>query len=146
MVGTHIAKGAFGLADQYSDWPRLQLRNMHALYRLQEVLPSWAKIRVLDTTKPLHTQVPCVLVDQALVSEIRVDELAGRMSALLSAASSAGVVYVAFQVADAKVLIPTTGQVPAEAINAAKDLRLIVNPAAGSQRCCITAHHHDISR
>lgn len=45
--------------------------------------------------------------------------------------SSAGVFYVAFQVANAKVFIPTTGQLPADAINAAKDLRLIVNPAAG---------------
>lgn len=45
--------------------------------------------------------------------------------------SPAGVCSVAFQVANAKVLIPTTGLVPAEVINAAMDLRLIVNPAAG---------------
>ncbi len=35
------------------------------------------------------------------------------------------------QVADAKVLIPTTGLVSAQDINAVKDLRLITNPAAG---------------
>lgn len=46
--------------------------------------------------------------------------------------SPAGVCSVAFQVANAKVLIPTTGLVPAEVINAATDLRLIVNPAAGT--------------
>lgn len=46
--------------------------------------------------------------------------------------SPAGVCSVAFQVENAKVLIPTTGLVPAEVINAAMDLRLIVNPAAGT--------------
>jgi len=38
---------------------------------------------------------------------------------------------VTLQVADAKVLIPTTGRVSAQDINAVKDLRLITNPAAG---------------
>jgi len=38
---------------------------------------------------------------------------------------------VTLQVADAKVLIPTTGLVSAQDINAVKDLRLITNPAAG---------------
>ena len=44
---------------------------------------------------------------------------------------------MAFQVAKAKVLIPTTGLLPAEAINAATDLRLIVNPAAGKERLLV---------
>ena len=48
--------------------------------------------------------------------------------------SPAGVCFVAFQVANAKVLIPTTGLVSAQVINAATDLRLIVNPAAGRER------------
>ena len=39
------------------------------------------------------------------------------------------------QVANAKVLIPTTGQVTAEDIHAVKDLHLIVNPAAGKATC-----------
>lgn len=39
---------------------------------------------------------------------------------------------VALQVANAKVLIPTTGHVTAQDINAATDLRLITNPAAGA--------------
>ena len=39
---------------------------------------------------------------------------------------------MAVQVANAKVLIPTTGLLPAKVINAATDLRLIVNPAAGT--------------
>ncbi|KAL3134120.1 hypothetical protein ABBQ32_008542 [Trebouxia sp. C0010 RCD-2024] len=66
--------------------------------RLQEVLPHWAKVRVLDTSKELHTQV-----------------------------------------ANAKVLIPTTGLLPAKVINAAMDLRLIVNPAAGYNNIDIEA-------
>jgi len=45
--------------------------------------------------------------------------------------SHAGASIVALQVADAKVLIPTTGLVSAQDINAVKDLRLITNSAAG---------------
>lgn len=32
------------------------LLHMHA-YRLQEILPSWAKLRAIDPSQPLHTQV-----------------------------------------------------------------------------------------
>lgn len=38
---------------------------------------------------------------------------------------------LAAQVSDAKVLVPTTGEVPAEAIDAATDLVLITQPASG---------------
>lgn len=71
----------------------------HAYYkRLQEILPSWAKLRAMDPSQPLHMQV-----------------------------------------ADAKVLIPTTGRVSAQDINAVKDLRLITNPAAGYNNIDIEA-------
>jgi glyoxylate reductase len=39
--------------------------------------------------------------------------------------------FVLHQVANAKVLVPTTGLVDAAAIAAARDLRLIAQPAAG---------------
>ena len=51
------------------------------------------------------------------------------------AASLQVLIDAMLQVTNAKVLIPTTGQVTAEDINAVKDLHLIVNPAAGEATC-----------
>lgn len=91
--------------------------------RLQEILPTWAKLRVIDPAKPLRDQVifrqPPLHCVRSLPDSLR-----------RYRADCAGDA-MALQVANAKVLIPTTGRVAAEDINAVTDLRLIVNPAAG---------------
>jgi phosphoglycerate dehydrogenase-like enzyme len=75
----------------YDGWHPLRLR-------LAKMLPPWARLRVMDPSRPL-----------------------------------------AEQVADARVLIPTTGDVDAAAIAAARDLRLIAQPAAGTANIDVAA-------
>lgn len=75
--------GTWNIVWCYDGWHPCRLE-------LEKILPPWAKVRVMDTSKPLSEQVQ-----------------------------------------DARVLIPTTGVVDAAAIEAAKGLRLIAQPAAG---------------
>ena len=92
--------------------------------------PAWAKVRVIDTSKASHTQVTpnSLLCFLCYVSICTAPP--DRSDSLVIQLSSAGICSVAFQVANVKVLIPST-----EVINAATDLRLIVNHGAGTDRC-----------
>ena len=98
--------------------------------RLQEVLPAWAKVRVVDTSKALHTQVTQPPNSMFCYVSICTAPFV-RSKLLIIQLSSAGICSVAFQVAFQVVLVPSTGHVPAEAINTATDLRFIVNHGAG---------------
>ncbi len=67
--GMHIVTGdmrdpsAFGASRR---GPAKSNNLLHAC-RLQEILPSWAKLRAMDPSQPLHTQV--VLSDNRSMSE-----------------------------------------------------------------------------
>jgi hypothetical protein len=112
--------------------------------RLEAILPSWARLRVLDTSRPLSDQcadakartrlgrrLVVVLAVESQGSPTCTHRLRAPTEGRKPGQTQGQTLLPLPRTPLPQVLIPTTGRVDAAAIEAARGLRLIAQPAAG---------------
>ena len=84
------------------------------LCRLNEKLPAWAYLKMVDDSRPLEDQACCHASPALRCTLLPMHDMT-----------------LVLQVQNASVFIPTTGTITARTIRAAPKLKLIVQPATG---------------